>query len=200
MKIVIFGGSGFLGQAICTQLIKSEKNEVVIISRSTEPEIVPAGVTWVQSDIKSDVKWQVALENAAWVINCIGILLPSKQQSYHDGIVMPAQIIINYLISLPQQERPKLMYISAKKVPFFLSGYRKAKQQVERLMQILPASDQMIVYPPMMYGKARPSSVVMALMMNTAALLPGIDKLMVDYVPIKREAMAEEIVNRIDLK
>lgn len=200
MQIVIFGGSGFLGKGITEKLITDDKHQVIIVSRHEKPDYADEKIQWVKSDLNTDTKWHEAVNNADWVINCIGILLPnwSKKITYHKGIVKPAKIIIDYLKTLDEDTRPKFMYISAKKAPFFLAAYMHAKKQVEKFTDQLPTDQVKIIYPPVMYHQTRGYSVILAMFTNLALLIPGFGQLLSGYEPVKRDYVAEQIKIVID--
>ncbi|CAH0416433.1 NAD-dependent epimerase/dehydratase family protein [Periweissella fabaria] len=196
MKVVIFGGSGFLGTGLVTQLLKDPANEITIISRHDKPDSQPKTVAWVKSDLLRDANWHQSVQAADWVIDCIGILLPNWKHhvTYRNGIFRPAQVIIDFLTILPIESRPKFMFISANRSPFFMAPYMHAKRQVEQLTTKLPAEQVKIVYPTVMYDRSRPYSVVMALGMGILTLIPGIKMLMRGFEPMKRSQATSEIV------
>lgn len=167
MKVVIFGGSGFLGQGIVLELKNKNDVFVTIVSRKDAPDNLADNVSWVKSDMMSDENWQSSVDDADWVIDCVGILLPTKV-SYKEGIFNPAKRIVNYLETFEFENRPKFMYISAKKVPSIMYGYKNSKQKVEKLIKIVLEEKYKIIYPAVMYDKTRPYSVFLALMINTS--------------------------------
>lgn len=197
MKIVIFGGSGFLGSAIKTQLAKDKNNQITIISRHEKDNFEDENVDWLVSDVLRDANWHRVVQTADWVIDCIGILLPSwrKQITYQDGIIKPAARIIDYLLTLPAEKRPQFMYISAKAGPVFMEPYMHAKHEVEVLTEQLLSNQVTIIYPPVIYHPSRRYSVVVALLMNIGLMLPGTSNLANNYAPIKRSKVVNEIVN-----
>lgn len=200
MKVVIFGGSGFLGTGIVDQLLKDATNEITIISRHAKPDNQSAKVGWVKSDLLRDAHWHESVQTADWVIDCIGILLPNWKQhvTYRNGIFRPAQVIIDYLTTLPADKRPNLMFISANRGPFFMAPYMHAKRQVEQLTTKLPPEQVKIVYPTVMYDKSRPYSVILALGMSVLTLIPGINILMHGFEPMKRSQVTKEIVKLLN--
>lgn len=196
MKVVIFGGSGFLGTGLVTQLLKDPANEITIISRHAKPTNETADVTWVKSDLTRDAHWHASVQAADWVIDCIGILLPNwkRHVTYRNGIFRPAQVIIDYLSILPIERRPKFMFVSANRGPFFMAPYMRAKHQVEELTNKLNQAQVKIVYPTVMYDRSRPYSVFMALGMGFLTLIPGINYLMRGFEPMKLTHVTAEIV------
>lgn len=68
-KIVIAGGSGFLGNCLVKNF-KSEGAEIIILTRSESR--VADGVSYIQWDAKTPGDWTNALEGADVVINLVG--------------------------------------------------------------------------------------------------------------------------------
>ena len=76
MKIVVFGGNGFLGQRIVKSALKWGIN-VVSINRSGKPLNFEeysnkASVEWLQGDIFEPEKWKSKLSDCSGVISCVG--------------------------------------------------------------------------------------------------------------------------------
>lgn len=76
-KIVVFGGSGFVGSKICQQAIESGA-DVTSVSRSGKPSFAAQSswaneVEWVRSDAAHDEgMWKEALSGATGVVSTIG--------------------------------------------------------------------------------------------------------------------------------
>jgi len=177
MKIVIFGGSGFVGQGLVKRL---SQEDLVIISRQS-----PQQANWLQSDLAKDTIWQESVQGADWVIDCIGILLPDKRrgQTYESASLEPAHRIIQFLATIPLAERPKFLFVSAKKVPWFLRGYWEAKLRVEAEMAQQIPETSLAVFPPLLYDGSRPSTMLQAAFLK---ILPA-------YRPLSRRAFCQEI-------
>src|SRR3954452_21522561 len=68
-RIIIAGGSGFLGQALATRFLKA-KTDVVILTRTPAgTKLAGRAVAW---DARTLGPWQKELEGAAAVINLTG--------------------------------------------------------------------------------------------------------------------------------
>ena len=78
--ITIFGGNGFVGQAIARQLLEHHSNtcHVISISRSGQPRYGPfAGhlgknVLWLKGDVEDSSTYKDILKQSNCVISCIG--------------------------------------------------------------------------------------------------------------------------------
>ena len=78
MKILITGGTGFVGTQLTFRLIQ-DGNEVTILSRSKKgPERVPAGISYLQGDPIQKGSWQEAIKNHDAVINLAGASIFAK--------------------------------------------------------------------------------------------------------------------------
>ncbi|MBW7887220.1 MAG: TIGR01777 family protein [Bacteroidetes bacterium] len=73
MKIIITGGTGFIGTALCN-LISREAHELVLFSRSIHPKkkLQQAVVRYVQWNAGEEGEWQNEIEGASVVINLAG--------------------------------------------------------------------------------------------------------------------------------
>jgi uncharacterized protein len=70
-KIVISGGTGFIGKALTKELIRGEY-EVVVLSRGVSNHNSDSGVRFIPWDAKSSGDWERELEDAHTVINLAG--------------------------------------------------------------------------------------------------------------------------------
>jgi uncharacterized protein YbjT (DUF2867 family) len=76
MKIIVFGGNGYLGQRIVKSALKWGIN-VVSINRSGEPSnfdahSYKARVEWLKGDIFQPKQWDSYLSDCSGVISCVG--------------------------------------------------------------------------------------------------------------------------------
>lgn len=69
-KIIIAGGTGFLGTAVIRFLQKQEDKELVVLTRS--PSYIKENVSYIQWDGKTPGNWIDELENSTAVINLAG--------------------------------------------------------------------------------------------------------------------------------
>ncbi len=102
MKVIIFGGSGFLGQQIAKILVQRQ-HQVISVSRHGKPATLSASwshqVQWVCSDVTHDTNWQEQVQRADWVIDTVGILFenPRKKKTYQRLILTPVKKISSFL-------------------------------------------------------------------------------------------------------
>jgi uncharacterized protein (TIGR01777 family) len=78
MKILITGGTGFVGKQLTSRLIQ-DRHEVTILSRSVKRSgEVPRGISYLQGDPTQKGLWQEAIKNHDAVINLAGASIFAK--------------------------------------------------------------------------------------------------------------------------
>lgn len=194
MKVVVIGGSGFVGQGILKYLANDSDFNLTSISRSGQPRVNQAWiheVKWICSDVNEDKNWKEVVENADWVIDLIGVLFEKNYHEYQQKSVKPAKRLIKHLHYKAKSTR--FLFVSAKKAPFFLKNYMRAKKEVEReIMQKLSGRGY-IVYPGMIYAKERKMVCLTANLLNCAMRMPVLKRMLAVYKPIKRINFSYEI-------
>lgn len=88
-KVVIAGGSGFIGDAL-THLLAQKGYEVVVLSRSGKAPQGARGVPW---DAKSTGPWTSELEGAAGVINLAGSSIAKKWSKEVKDEVLASRVL-----------------------------------------------------------------------------------------------------------
>lgn len=200
MKIVVFGGNGFIGQKICQELV-ARNHQVVSVSRSGQPQKARgewlAQVQWVQSDVLADKEWHEVTADADWLVNCIGVLFEKKarNQTYERLIEAPVTIILDYLES--QQSTTPLLSISANHVPFFLKRYLVAKKRTEKMITTRCKRGK-VIYPGLVTDPSRPGSLIMGWAINLLTKLPVIHGFFRGYDVISRTELAKEICHVLE--
>lgn len=114
-KILVTGGSGFLGTAIC-RLLKQKGYEVVSFSRKTYEHLSKIGVTCFQGDISSPVDLEKAMRGCEGVIHTaakVGTWGPKKD--YYDINVQGTENVIK---AAQKQRVRRLVYTSSPSVVF----------------------------------------------------------------------------------
>nr|WP_243465371.1 NAD-dependent epimerase/dehydratase family protein [Oenococcus oeni] len=83
MKIVVFGGSGFIGQKLLEILVE-RGHDIISVSRHGRPDSLTEKwadkITWVSSDILNDHEWQKYVKDADWIIDSVGILFENPKK------------------------------------------------------------------------------------------------------------------------
>lgn len=78
MKLVLAGGSGFIGRALCARLIE-QGHSLTLLTRSRSPAPLLPGQTWVTWNPESTGDWQRTLDAADGVINLAGEPIAGKR-------------------------------------------------------------------------------------------------------------------------
>lgn len=71
-RVVLAGGSGFLGRGLAGALTAAGYGVTVLSRSALVPEGFPAGVDWRRWDAKTVGPWAAALDGAAAVVNLVG--------------------------------------------------------------------------------------------------------------------------------
>jgi hypothetical protein len=116
MKLVIAGGTGFIGERLRKAAV-SKGHEVVILSRHSQVNF-PA-VVW---DAKSSGEWQSAIEKADAVVNLCGTSIVDgrwnmrQKKQIYDSRILPTRALVAALSQL--KEKPKAL-INASAIGFY---------------------------------------------------------------------------------
>ena len=78
MKLVIAGGTGFVGSALSTQLLE-QGHSLIVLTRSQPPTTISPKEKWITWQPGSRGGWEEALEGADGVINLAGEPIASKR-------------------------------------------------------------------------------------------------------------------------
>lgn len=186
-KIIIVGGTGFVGQGIISEL-NSELFDIHSFSRHGATETSNRKATYHSVNLSKLDEWESFIHDADWIIDAVGILLPNplKNQTYENSSLKPAQQIIDVLV---KETRPKFLFISANAGPFFMKPYLKAKRSVEDYMQENISGRSFVVYPGIIYDKARKSSYYPAIALTYLSSISYFKK----FRPIKRSDFSKNI-------
>lgn len=80
MRLVIAGGTGFIGSALCTRLLEAGYF-LSVLTRGPAPVTISRSKKWQTWDAASSGPWETALEGADGVINLAGEPLAAKRWS-----------------------------------------------------------------------------------------------------------------------
>lgn len=163
-KVIIAGGTGFVGQGIIKQL-SPDKFEVHSLSRHSHQSNNNDPTTYHAVDLNKPEQWRNIVADADWVIDAVGILFPSisKNQTYKNSSFEPAKHLIDVLVT---ETKPKFLFISANTGPFFMKSYLDAKHDVETYMYSAIPDRAYTIYPGVIYDKDRKSSYYPGLILS----------------------------------
>ncbi|XP_031483763.1 uncharacterized protein At1g32220, chloroplastic [Nymphaea colorata] len=158
-KIVVLGGNGFVGSAICKAAI-SKGIEVISLSRSGRPRYLDSWidqVKWVEGDVFY-ASWDEILVGATAVVSTLGGFGNEEQMKKINGQanVVAVDAAKNYGI-------PKFILISVHdyNLPSFLlsSGYFTGKREAESAVLSNYPNTGVVLRPGFIYGKRRVDSL-----------------------------------------
>lgn len=174
-KVVIVGGTGFVGQGLIAHL-SSNLFDVHSISRHLFSPDNHDTTTYHAFDLSDTAQLRTIVSDADWVIDAVGILFPNplKHQSYQKNSVTPAKQIIAVLL---EEKRPNFLFISANTGPFFMKPYLNAKSTVEHMATTKLAQRSFVVYPGIIFDRARLSSYLPGLMVYKLSHIPYFEHL-----------------------
>lgn len=193
-RIVIFGGSGFVGQAIAKRALANQY-EVISISRSGRPDQTDAWlnqITFVKGDVFDPTQWQDVIQPGDCLVDAIGILTQKKAkqityQRFHYDIV---ELIIKTVKDI---ENLSFIYVSASQGIPFHSGYLREKQRAEVFLEHIPLQTA-IVRPSLLYGPGRKYSTELAKAIIQAKKIPGIAYLFKAFEPRPVEWVGDQVM------
>lgn len=197
-KIIVVGGTGFVGQGILSAL-NNKDFELHSLSRyQFIPTDATDQVTYHAAYLNKPGEWQDLLREADWVVDAVGILLPNpfKHINYQNSSVQPAQRLLDVLATTHQT---KFLFVSANATPFFLNAYLRAKLTVEYSAKALLNDRAYNVYPGIVYDKSRIYSYIPAIILVTLQRIPGL-KFLQRYRPVSRKTFAIEVENILNGK
>ncbi|HEY0493758.1 MAG TPA: TIGR01777 family oxidoreductase [Candidatus Dormibacteraeota bacterium] len=115
MRVVIAGGTGFIGRHLSAGLL-ANGDEVIVLSRSATADPVPVGVRVVLWDPAAEVgAWSSALQGAGAVINLAGTSIGSRRWTRRrmDQILASrlrgTRAIVKAMGRLPAADRPPVL-------------------------------------------------------------------------------------------
>lgn len=197
-RVVIFGGSGFVGKSIAKRALANQY-QVVSISRSgcpTEEEPWMKQVQWVSADVFKPEQWRNQIQTNDILIDAIGLLLEKKAkgltyETYHYELV---KMIVNELI----EKQPTLfVYISAAHgLPFF-PDYLRWKQAAESYL-VKQDFKVLIIKPSLLYGKERNYSRLLALPIVYLRKIPGMASIIGKLDPQPIDTIGPSVFTQIN--
>lgn len=154
-KIVVLGGNGFVGSAICKAAV-SKGIEVISLNRSGRPAYSDSWidqVTWISGDVFY-VNWDEVLPGATAVVSTLGGFGSEEQMRKING---EANVVA--VNAAKEYGIPKFILISVHdyNLPSFLlsSGYFTGKRKAESEVLSKFPSSGIVLRPGFIYGKRR---------------------------------------------
>ena len=193
-RIIVFGGSGFVGQAFLKAAV-AKQFQVVSISRSGKPisgEPWMDQVEWFSADVFEPKTWAEVIQPMDYIIDSIGILFEKKTKgiTYEKFHYQAAKLISEVAAKRKAHE---MVYISAEiGVPFF-SGYLTQKIRAEKIVRKnFPSA--IIFKPNFMYGEQRKGTNSIAKVIYLMKKIPLIAYFFRELKPERVDTVANKVI------
>lgn len=195
-KILVLGGTGFIGQAVCRRAVDAG-HDVVSVARHGRPDDVDGDwadrVDWKTGNVLQADTWREHLDGCDAVVHCVGIL----KEHPDEGITFERVSRDSVDIASWEAQHAgvdRFVYVSAKDNPPFVSDrYLSSKREGEQVLRAR-GMHEAILRPQLVYGPDRPSSVVAARTMNAAGKIPGLGDVVHANRPLRVEQVATAAV------
>jgi uncharacterized protein (TIGR01777 family) len=121
MKILITGGTGFVGTQLTTRLIQ-DGHTVTILTRSLKgAKESPLGISYLEGDPTKKGPWQEAIKNQDAVINLAGASIFSKWTEEHKKAIRDSRVSTtqNIVEGIPSDPSKKIALFSTSAVGYY---------------------------------------------------------------------------------
>ncbi|MGC8686489.1 MAG: NAD-dependent epimerase/dehydratase family protein, partial [Thermoplasmata archaeon] len=141
MKILVIGGSGFVGRHIIPYLAK--ENSVSYLSRSENPKLKNLGVQWIKGNITNENDLKILAEFDT-IIDLVAVI-NEKEQRHEDVNVKGMENIIK------NAGNAKIVYFSAMNADVGQTKYFVTKRKAENMLK--KRGNYIIMRPSIIYGE-----------------------------------------------
>ena len=122
MKVIITGGTGFIGTALTSALI-ARGHTVAVIDRSPHLHTELVGVTYYHADLLTDrlkPEWFDGMDAVVHLAgrSLLGVWTPAYKKSLYDSRIVSAQHIVDIVSKLPDESRPTTI-VSANAIGYY---------------------------------------------------------------------------------
>ncbi|MEM9664113.1 MAG: NAD-dependent epimerase/dehydratase family protein [Bacteroidota bacterium] len=186
MKLLVTGGTGFIGSQIC-RLAAESGHTVISIARRGRPNVSDPWTHWVHwraADVFDTTSWAADLEGCDAVIHCVGVV----QEDPKAGVTferLNGDSLVAVADAAQAHGVPKIVFVSAAHLPPFVSDrYLFAKRRAEAYLRQLEGVDYAVLRPSLVYGAERPPTVPLARLAEGMAQLPFVGHLVGDVLPL----------------
>ena len=121
MKILITGGTGFVGKQLTSRFIQ-EGNEVTILTRSLkESGQLPKGISYLQGDPTQKGPWQEAVPGHDVIINLAGASIFSKWSDEYKKLIRDSRVFTtrNIIEGIPSKFEKEISLFSTSAVGYY---------------------------------------------------------------------------------
>lgn len=151
--LLVLGGSGFIGQAICRRAI-ADGHAVISISRSGRPDTDArwaSNVRWVTADVFSPDEWREYLSDATAVVHSIAYISADPRSDAQFERINGDSAIIAAMEAVIQNVETFVFLSAAFEPPVIPAAYLAAKRRAERAIAGLDCR-LVVLRPGPVYG------------------------------------------------
>ncbi|CAI5496761.1 unnamed protein product [Closterium sp. Naga37s-1] len=154
-RIVVMGGNGFVGSAICRNAI-GRGIEVASVNRSGQPSRSEAWikeVEWIKGDALNPSSWKQHLQGATGVVSCVGAFGSNEWMRRING-----DANVGVVNAAREEGVARFVFISAHDVglpAFVLRGYYEGKKAAEAAVMASYPNTGVVLRPAMIHGTRR---------------------------------------------
>lgn len=195
MKLLVTGGSGFIGRAVCRAALEAG-HEVAALSRGGRPgggEAWLDQVRWTTGDVLEPAGWRQALAGCGAVVHCVGIVRERRDR----GVTFERVNGESAVVAAREAARAGVgafVFLSASmRVPGVRRAYLDAKRRAEREIEAMPLRFAAL-RPGFVFGRGRWISVPAAAVMRAGLLLPTVRARLGPSRPIPVETVGRAAV------
>lgn len=189
MKLLIAGGSGFLGSQVINQAIMNGHQVTYLSRHPGEGDVFHFdSVAYIQGDLLRIEEIDLD-SNYDMLVDCVGSITPTKLKRLNRDTAQGA-------VALCQQYGiSQLLYVSAAGgYPAYLKSKRKAEQLI-----VESGLTYVVVRPGLLYGSKRPVTLIQAKLIKAFARLPLMGKIVAPVYPMEVSQLAKAIVEQLRL-
>jgi uncharacterized protein (TIGR01777 family) len=114
MKVVIAGGSGLIGRALCSALVQAGHRPVVL-SRNPRRARLPSGARCVEWHPPESGPWTSELDGADALVNLAGESVgvwpwtSRRKRVLRESRLIPTRTLVEAMAALPEAKRPRIL-------------------------------------------------------------------------------------------
>ncbi len=164
MKVIVFGGSGYLGSNI-VKLMNAD--EIAYYSRHKSQELEKQGHKWFEGDITDEEKVAEAVKGYDVAVNASGVWSEDEQKHY-DVTVTGTKNIVNALKKNDSDQR--IIFISAINVHYGTYEYFRTRRIAEDNVDLLKS--HLNVRTSWVYGRGDPLTDALVKLSDQKIKLP----------------------------
>lgn len=197
MKLLVLGGNGFVGKAICRAGLRRNW-QVTSLSRHGSPVPIPSdlsAVSWKQGSALDQNCLKVLADDKEYVVHCVGTLFDAPNGQTCD--LLNHQTLSSLLKSVEGSSVKGIGYLSAAQfdplTSSLMAPYYSAKRKAEEDLTAWNGGRKVILRPGVIYGRDRPASFMFAIGTRvmgwfTAGLIPP---------PVQVDRLADHLLDAL---